>query len=298
MMIWEKALPDYGTVPVVSIINDSFPDINDSTEPSTTMSKVTWAIESLPRCQWPNELILRNNIIRNLYNASFEARQAVTKRFPAVLGPQRREMFFSPTNDLLLLARTLTLDILFVYSEVSINYVGDWNRSISKLAIEHVLLAPLLANFFQEANPLTNIGHDVMRGFMGVLNEFTNLKQLSLVNSRKILLSAWNNTPEEQQSQMRQQLKTAYSSGVQMIPSTDVPDAETFDYHSGPFRPRHITLLKMAVENFNRIIRGVVQGDESLDFIKGIELDRQRFQQIEIRKMYHLSTELQGLCLT
>lgn len=296
-MIWEKSLPDYGTVPVVSIINNSVPNTNYPTELSTTTPKVTWAIESFPRCQWPNEMVLRNIIIQNIYNVNFEARQAVKKRFPAVLGPERRKMHVSPTNDLILLARTLTLDILFVYSEVSITFVGDWNRSINKLAIEHVLLAPLLANFFQEPNPLTNIGHDVMRGFMGVLNEFPNLKQFSLVNSRKILLSAWINTSEEQQSQLLQQLKTSYSSGLQMIPSTDVPDAETFDYHSGPFRPRHITLLKTAVENLNRIIRGVIQGDESLDFIKGIELDRPRFQQIEIRKMYHLSAELQGLCL-
>lgn len=298
MMIWDKALPDYGTVPVVSIINNSVPDTNKSTEPSTTTPKVTWAIESLPRCQWPDELVVRNRIIQNLYNVHFEARQAVNQRFPAILGPERRQMHFCPTNDLILLARTLTLDILFVYSEVSIIYVGGWNRSINKLAIEHVLLAPLLANFFQEPNPLTNIGSDVMRGFLGILNELPKLKQFSLVNSRKILLSAWNNSSEEHQSQLLQLLKTSYSSGLQMIPSTDVPDAETFEYHSGPFRPRHITLLKTAVENFNRIIRGVVQGDESLDFIQDIDLDRQRLQQIEIRKMYHLSAELQGLCLT
>lgn len=297
LMVWETALPDYGTVPVASVIKEAALETLDLATIFFETPQVTWTLKALPRSQWPKEVEVRNQTIQNLSNVNFEARQEVKKRFPAILEPESGRIYLNPAKDLILLSRAPSLETLFFHHEMSISYAGDWNLSIHKLAIEHSLLSPFLANVFEELNSLTSFGHDVVRGLLRVLDQFPNLEQLSLVNSRKVLLAAWNNTPEQQRSELRTQLGASYSSGLQMVPSTDVPTALASAYATGPFQTRHVTLLKRAVENLGRIVHGDVRADESLIFVRYLDVDWRRLQRIDIRKMYHLSAELQGLCL-
>lgn len=88
LMIWREAVPECGTVPVARIMENFAPDSINLTIPSTTPVRVTWALNALPRGQWPPEFKVRVRIMRSLYNANFEAHQAVIKQIPDVLGSE------------------------------------------------------------------------------------------------------------------------------------------------------------------------------------------------------------------
>ncbi|KAJ4414596.1 hypothetical protein N0V82_007838 [Gnomoniopsis sp. IMI 355080] len=302
LKIWQESLPSYSTVPVASTIKDSESDTRNLMRASDEPLTITWALEAMPRRQWPPELRVRVQAMRNLYNVNFEARQEVIKRFPDVLGLEDGEIRFSPTNDLILLTRYPQLDTLFFHRQLSIAYSRAWNHKIQNLAIEHPFLVSFLANVLKVPSPMTGIGHDLARGFVRFLSQLTNLKRLSLVNPRTLSLKVWNRTPEEQQSHLIQQLGTSYSSGLQMACSTDVPTEDILLYTDGPLGVRDITTLAEAVDNLKRIIRHDSQVEKGSDeevsgIIRNIVSGEQRLQHLEIRRMYHLSAELQSLCL-